>query len=322
MDHQTYLNDTVLALLNPDTDGIAERILAEPQHFLNFLQSARHTDLVLDGDKRKFFYGSSLEKIAAKGKQVSSPCHPSAMEGVDMELARERLADPSMVHLLHCVVGQYGEAAEMLIALCDYIFYGADFDSKNALEEAGDDMFFGSGKLHFLGFSPEQVRIANTGKLHGGRYKDGKFSEEATSDRDYAKEEEAAAAALNDENNTQQDHEWYIVSRISDTRPDADAMLVCLSSVPFPPGHITHEKTKPYAFVALNNTSDDPDSPLAWVALTEEQKRDLGELMERENVAAGAWVWVGMRAVDEVDPLCVRKEEHEKLAATLDTPAR
>lgn len=68
--------------------------------------------------------------------------------------------------LIHAGIGFAGEAAgELLDQVKKYAIYGKELDRENMLEELGDSLFYFTMYLQFLGFSLDEIMVANFKKL-------------------------------------------------------------------------------------------------------------------------------------------------------------
>lgn len=101
------------------------------------------------------------------------------------------------VRLNHAVLGMAGEVGELAGALEKWLYYGRALDRENVIEEMGDLLWYVAQLCNAVGVDMSAVMEANILKLRA-RYPEkysnseaGRFSEEASANRDYAKEKEA-----------------------------------------------------------------------------------------------------------------------------------
>lgn len=97
------------------------------------------------------------------------------------------------MRLLHAIIGKFDELGELISTFNTYQA-GGGLDTKNLIEELGDDAFYSALAMLAIGVTPEQVEAANRAKLMR-RYPNG-FSKKDSDNRDYAKEGEAMDTAL------------------------------------------------------------------------------------------------------------------------------
>jgi len=90
--------------------------------------------------------------------------------------------------ILHAVLGLGTEAGEIQDTVKKSLFYGADLDQTNLMEEAGDLMWYLAILLNKLGLSFEEVMEKNIEKLKF-RYPE-KFTHENALNRDLRGERE------------------------------------------------------------------------------------------------------------------------------------
>lgn len=96
-------------------------------------------------------------------------------EAKNFEAMAARLADPSLIRLLHAGVGLATEAGEFQNALKKAIFYGKPVDKVNLAEEVGDVMWYVALACNELDVDLESVMKTNIDKLQA-RYPN-KFTE-------------------------------------------------------------------------------------------------------------------------------------------------
>jgi len=90
--------------------------------------------------------------------------------------------DPSIVDIVHAVIGISTEAGELLDPIKKNMFYGKPLDLVNLDEEIGDVMWYVGIYLHHRGISLESVLAKNNAKLRA-RYPE-KFTNELAENRD------------------------------------------------------------------------------------------------------------------------------------------
>lgn len=100
-------------------------------------------------------------------------------------------------HQIHMTVGIVGEAGELADAICNSAAQGTELDRENVLEELGDLLFYIQGLANGMGFSLEEIMLANKVKLLGKRYANG-YSDAAAQARADKPEEALAEARAND----------------------------------------------------------------------------------------------------------------------------
>lgn len=141
--------------------------------------------------------------------QLANQCWGLVQEGMDLDALKKQViynkeVEPEMVplmnqdalrssfgsltaekaHLIHMAVGLAGEATEMLHAIFNHVFQGADLDVENVIEEGGDASFYLQGIIgsDSVQANPTQIALANKIKLLGKRYKNG-YSDQAAQER-------------------------------------------------------------------------------------------------------------------------------------------
>jgi len=113
--------------------------------------------------------------------QVSEYVEQSGRTVASSRAALLRSTDESM-DLLHVAIGLSGEAAEFADAIKKHVFYGAELDRVNLMEEIGDLMWYVAYACRTLGLELEDVMTLNISKLKK-RYPE-KFSLEKATKRD------------------------------------------------------------------------------------------------------------------------------------------
>ncbi len=103
--------------------------------------------------------------------------------------AHSRLADPNMMKLLHSILGLQDEIGELVGPLKKHLFYGAEMDETNLVEEFGDASWFIAEGVEGLGQRLTDVLKANVRKLEE-RFPD-KFTEDKAKNRNLDNEYEA-----------------------------------------------------------------------------------------------------------------------------------
>ncbi len=83
--------------------------------------------------------------------------------------------------LLHASLGIAGESGEIIDTVKKHWVYGADLNSANLLEEAGDVLFYTAALLQATGYTLEQAIEHNIAKL-SKRYPEG-YSDAAARER-------------------------------------------------------------------------------------------------------------------------------------------
>jgi len=98
---------------------------------------------------------------------------------------------PHKAEVLHMAVGISGEAGELIDAIKKHVIYGKPLDLENVIEEMGDLEFYMEGMRQYLSLTRTRILAANIEKLVGtnGRYKEGKYTDEAAIDREDKQEE-------------------------------------------------------------------------------------------------------------------------------------
>ena len=109
-------------------------------------------------------------------------------EAVDFDSIRERLKEKRLIRLLHCAMGLCTEAGEFMDHLKKYIFYGAELDSVNLIEELGDNQWYVGLGVDELEEKFNDMLQKNIDKLRA-RYPE-KFEEDQALNRDLEKERE------------------------------------------------------------------------------------------------------------------------------------
>ena len=84
--------------------------------------------------------------------------------------------------LLHMALGIFGEAAEVLESVHNYIFKEEPLDEINLIEESGDIEFYHEGLRQSLNISRDEVLAQNIAKL-SVRYEGFQYSDQATQTR-------------------------------------------------------------------------------------------------------------------------------------------
>ena len=112
----------------------------------------------------------------------------TALENKDHIEVMKRLSSESMIRMLHASMGMVTEAGELADMLKKHIFYGKEVDKTNAIEEAGDVLWYLAVLLDTLGVSFEEVMEKNIAKLRA-RYPD-KFTKDDAINRDLKVERE------------------------------------------------------------------------------------------------------------------------------------
>jgi len=103
-------------------------------------------------------------------------------ESNDFEAIATRLADPTIIRLLHSAMGMSTEANEFLDHMKKVIFYGKDLDFVNIEEEIGDSDWYKGIGVDELQSSFSKIWRKNVAKLQA-RY-EGKFNETKAENRD------------------------------------------------------------------------------------------------------------------------------------------
>ncbi len=111
------------------------------------------------------------------------------LESNDYRKISNRLSSPTVMRLIHGMLGLCTETGELQDVLKKHIFYGKGIDFQNIKEELGDMSWYMSILLDALGITWEEMWEANMKKLHA-RYGN-KFSEDKANNRDLVKEEKA-----------------------------------------------------------------------------------------------------------------------------------
>ena len=102
-------------------------------------------------------------------------------ESNDFDAIKERF-DPTIIRLLHGVMGMATEAGEMLDQLKKVLFYGKELDFVNLIEEMGDSSWYQAIICDELQVEFKEIWKKNIAKLKA-RYGD-KFNESGALDRD------------------------------------------------------------------------------------------------------------------------------------------
>jgi len=107
-------------------------------------------------------------------------------ESVDFPKIRERLKEKRLIRLLHCAMGLCTEAGEFMDHLKKHIFYGAELDPVNMIEELGDNQWYVGVGVDELEAKFNEMLQKNIDKLRA-RYPE-KFEPEQAINRDLKKE--------------------------------------------------------------------------------------------------------------------------------------
>ncbi|AFV81315.1 MazG-like pyrophosphatase [Vibrio phage vB_VpaS_MAR10] len=126
---------------------------------------------VLDGYKKSTFYGRERPVVDLAEK----------LEIAD--IADWRRLERKEQALFHAVIGMATESTELVEQMFAYMFQGKELDTTNLYEEVGDNLFYVSVLLKYLGVSYEQTMYDNHGKRMK-RFKGGLYSSEAAINRD------------------------------------------------------------------------------------------------------------------------------------------
>lgn len=109
-----------------------------------------------------------------KGALATEPCPDEFNKGGDLS--------GSQIRLLHAAMGLCTEAGEVMDAIKKHLFYGAELDETNLIEEAGDVLWYLAIMMDELSIGFHGVMQINHDKL-AKRYGE-KFSSEAALHRD------------------------------------------------------------------------------------------------------------------------------------------
>ena len=120
-------------------------------------------------------------------------------ENLDLKGMISRMCNRNTLRITHSVMGIADEAGELAKNLKKHIFYGADLDRDNILEEFGDILWFMGPALDALGSSYEEVQEMNIRKLRA-RYPKGSWDKDDAENRDLEAEMRAAKTANEDHN--------------------------------------------------------------------------------------------------------------------------
>jgi len=112
--------------------------------------------------------------------------HVVVTESVDFEAIQQRLSDMSLIRLLHAAQGICTEAGELTDQLKKHIFYGAELDTINLIEELGDLTWYIGLALDEIGCPMNELLQKNIAKL-AARYPE-EFKEVDALNRDLEKE--------------------------------------------------------------------------------------------------------------------------------------
>jgi NTP pyrophosphatase (non-canonical NTP hydrolase) len=107
------------------------------------------------------------------------------------------ITDKNAIRQLHAVIGMSTESAELLDQMKKHIYYGKPLDYENLFEEVGDVMWYLAILCDASDFDFDKILESNIAKLKA-RY-GSKFSTEAATNRNTAKEMEALDYQSNEE---------------------------------------------------------------------------------------------------------------------------
>ncbi len=110
-------------------------------------------------------------------------------EPLDIEAVMKRLSERQSIRLLHASFGISSESGEVADAVKRFVFYGKPIDRINAIEEAGDVLWYLNVLLDAVDSNFDEAMDRNIAKLKA-RFGD-KFTEEQALNRDLNKEREA-----------------------------------------------------------------------------------------------------------------------------------
>jgi NTP pyrophosphatase (non-canonical NTP hydrolase) len=111
------------------------------------------------------------------------------MSFVENEVVPDRI----ILRLLHAGLGLATEAGEFLDVMKKHVFYGADIDRENLIEELGDVMLYIAIAAYALGIDFAEIQSKNLAKLWK-RYPE-KFTDEHAANRDTSAERDAMTTA-------------------------------------------------------------------------------------------------------------------------------
>lgn len=110
----------------------------------------------------------------------------TATENKDFNGIAERLQNETVMRLLHAAIGMCTEAGEFQDALKKFVFYNAERDGYNLIEELGDMMWYIAVACDALDVTLQSVMQKNIDKLRK-RYPE-KFKEQDAVARDLDRE--------------------------------------------------------------------------------------------------------------------------------------
>jgi NTP pyrophosphatase (non-canonical NTP hydrolase) len=110
-----------------------------------------------------------------------------ALESNDYTAIGQRLSHKHIQRILHALLGLCTETGELQDSLKKALYYGKDIDRINIKEEIGDLLWYINLLIYEMGFSWEEVMLANIEKLEF-RYKDKQFKESQALNRDLNEE--------------------------------------------------------------------------------------------------------------------------------------
>lgn len=133
------------------------------------IQAVVEAGNLLDSVKKQVIYGKA-------GPEEPSLLLPLNMAGSLIDMTAEK------AHLLHMAIGAAGEASELLRAVAEHVFNGAELDRENLVEEVGDATFYQVGILNPLNVTTAEMALRNRIKLMGKRFRKG-YSDQAAQER-------------------------------------------------------------------------------------------------------------------------------------------
>jgi NTP pyrophosphatase (non-canonical NTP hydrolase) len=194
MDNKTYQERALLTESKPTELNFGEVGL----HIV--LNAAGHMTEMMDRVKKTAFYGKALNKeefralaesLAGYAQlmfQVSDQLeqkHDKALYQALPEECRNIKAENLDLRKLHCAIGVFTEAGELLAAVRKQL-EGQPIDDVNFAEEIGDVQWYAAVGADSCDTSLEHIQVTNIAKL-AARYPE-KFTPEAALERNLAKE--------------------------------------------------------------------------------------------------------------------------------------
>jgi len=157
---------------------------------------------ILEATELRRFAGSELSALLLLRKKDDPRMYDDYLtevlktENNDFAGMRSRLQSEKMLRIAHSICGIANEAGELMEQFKKHVFYGAEFDFVNMLEEFGDMLWFMGIGIDAVGSSFDEVQNMNVRKLRA-RYKKGHWDKDDAAHRDKEQERQALQSGFN-----------------------------------------------------------------------------------------------------------------------------